>query len=73
MKCKYRHHTNICDRQEREKNSLNEVSLTGYTSYAEERVLPAIIPVSIEASSLGLGPGRTRANFVCVSHKYVNT
>ena len=53
MKCKYRHHTSICDRQERENNSsLNGVSLTGWTNYAEEKVLPAIIPVSIEGQVL---------------------
>ena len=53
MKCKYKHHTSICDREERENSSgPNGVTLTGYTSYAEERVLPAIIPVSIEGQDL---------------------
>ena len=51
-KCKYKHHTSICDRQERENSSPNGVSLTGYTNYAAERVLPAIIPVSIEGQVL---------------------
>ncbi|KAL9958493.1 hypothetical protein ACROYT_G035513 [Oculina patagonica] len=52
LKCKYKHHTSICDREERESSSANGVSLTGYTNYAEERVLPAIIPVSIEGQVL---------------------
>ena len=65
MKCKYRHHTIICDRQERENSSSpNGVSLTGYTNYAEEKVLPAI-PVSIEGqvlwAYLDTGSGR---NFI---------
>ena len=66
VKCKYRHHTSICYRQERENNSSpNGVSLTGYTNYAEEKVLPAIIPVSIKGqvlwAYLDTGSGR---NFI---------
>ena len=64
-KCKYKHHTSICDRQERENSNPNGVSLTGYTNYAEERVLPAIIPVSIGGqvlwAYLDTGSGR---NFI---------
>lgn len=61
MKCKYKHHTGICDQQERESSSLNEasqvsgpsdVSLTCYTTYAEEKTLPAIIPVIIKGEVL---------------------
>ena len=52
LKCKYKHHTSICDREERESSSANGVSLTAYTNYAEERVLPAIIPVSIKGQVL---------------------
>ena len=33
-------------------NSPTEVSLTGYTTYAEEKVLPAIIPVCVEEEIL---------------------
>ena len=66
VKCKYRHHTSICDRQERENNSSPYgVSLTGYTNYAEEKVLPAIIPISIKGqvlwAYLDTGSGR---NFI---------
>ena len=51
-KCKYRHHTSICDRQEKENSSSsNGVSLTGYTDCAE-KVLLAIISVSIEGQVL---------------------
>ena len=49
VKCKYRHHTSICDRQERRNSSSpNTASLTGYTKYLEKRVLPTIVPVSIK-------------------------
>ena len=43
MKCKYKHHKSICDRPERESSNPDGVSLTVYTNYAEEEVLPAII------------------------------
>jgi len=52
LKCKYKHHTSICEREERERSSVNGVSLTGYTNYAEERVLTAIIPMSIKGQVL---------------------
>ena len=42
-KCKYKHHRSICDRPERESSNPDGVSLTVYTNYAEEEVLPAII------------------------------
>ena len=51
-KCKYRHHTSICDRPERESSNPDGVSLTVYTKYAEEKVLPAIIPVGIKGEVL---------------------
>ena len=38
----------LYDKEERE----NEILLTGYTTYAEEKTLPAIIPVSIEGEVL---------------------
>ena len=52
LKCKYKHHTSICDREERESSSANGVSLTGYTNYAEKRVLPAIFCVSMKGQVL---------------------
>ena len=61
LKCKYKHHTSICDKRERASSMQNEVSqtssptevsLTGYTTYAEEKVLPAIIPVCVEGEIL---------------------
>ena len=52
LKCKYKHHTSICDTRERASSMQNEVSLTGYTTYAEEKVLPAIIPVCVEGEIL---------------------
>ena len=74
LKCKYKHHASICDKPERESSMQNEVSqtssptevsLTGYTTYAEEKVLPAIIPVCIEGeilwAYLDTGSGR---NFI---------
>ena len=74
LKCKYKHHTSICDKPERASSMQNEVlqtssptevSLTGYTTYAEEKVLPAIIPVCIEGeilwAYLDTGSGR---NFI---------
>ena len=46
-------------------SSPTEVSLTGYTTYAEEKVLPAIIPVCVEGeilwAYLDIGSGR---NFI---------
>ena len=33
-------------------SSSTEVSLIGYTTYAEEKVLPAIIPVCVEGEIL---------------------
>ena len=33
-------------------SSPTEVSLTGYTTYAEKKVLPAIIPVCVEGEIL---------------------
>ena len=41
----------------------NEVSLTGYTTYAEEKLLPAIIPVCVEGEILWayLDTGRIRS------------
>lgn len=74
LKCKYKHHTSICDKRERASSMQNEVSqtssptevsLTGYTTYAEEKVLPAIIPVCVEGeilwAYLDTGSGR---NFI---------
>jgi len=66
LKCTCRHHTSICDRQERENSSSpHGVSLTGYTNYAEEKVLLTIISVSIEGevlwAYLDTGSGR---NFI---------
>ena len=53
VQCKYRHHTSICDRQERRNSSSpNTASLTGYTYYLEETVLPTTVPVSIEGQVL---------------------
>ena len=52
FKCNYRHHTSICDKQGRDNNGHTEASLTGYTNYAEEKMLPAIIPVNIEGEIL---------------------
>ena len=61
LKCKYKHHMSICDKRERASSMQNEVSqtssdtevsLTGYTTYAEEKVLPAIIPVCVEGEIL---------------------
>ena len=62
-KCKYKHHRSTCDRPERECSNPHGVSLTIYTNYAGENVLPAIIPVSIEGQVLSayLGSGR---NFI---------
>ena len=74
LKCKYTHHTSICDKRQRASSMQNEVSqtssptevsLTGYTTYAEEKVLPAIIPVSVEGEILWayLDTGSSR-NFI---------
>ena len=74
LKCKYKHHTSICDNRQRassmqnevsQTNSPTEVSLTGYTTYAEEKVLPAIIPVCVEGEILWvyLDKGSSR-NFI---------
>ena len=61
LKCKYRHHTSICDKRERASSMQNEVSqtsgptevsLTGYTTYAEMKVLPAIIHVCVQGEIL---------------------
>ena len=64
-KCKYKHHRSICDRPERESSNPDGVSLTVYSNYAEEKVLPAIIPVSIGGqvlwAYLDTGSGR---NFI---------
>ena len=62
-KCKYKHHRSMCDRPERECSNPDGVSLTIYTNYVGEKVLPAIIPVSIEGQVLSayLGSGR---NFI---------
>ena len=74
LMCKYKHHTSICDKRERASSMQNEVSqtssptevsLTGYTTYAEEKVLPAIIPFCVEGeilwAYLDTGSGR---NFI---------
>ena len=74
LKCKYKHHTSICDKRQRASSTQNEVSqtssptevsLTGYTTYAEEKVLPAIIPVCVEGEILWayLDTGSSR-NFI---------
>ena len=64
-KCKHKHHRSICDRPERESSNPDGVSLTVYSNYAEEKVLPAIIPVSIGGqvlwAYLDTGSGR---NFI---------
>ena len=64
-KCKYKQHRSICDRPERESSNPDGVSLTVYSNYAEEKVLPAIIPVSIGGqvlwAYLDTGSGR---NFI---------
>ena len=61
LKCKYRNHTSKCDERERASSLQNEVSqtsgptevsLTGYTTYAEMKVLPAIIPVCVQGEIL---------------------
>ena len=52
-KRKYKHHRSICDRPERESSNPDGVSLTFYSNYAEEKVLTAIIPDSIEGQVLG--------------------
>jgi len=74
LKCKHKHHTSICDNRQRASSMQNEVSqtssptevsLTGYTTYAEEKVLPAIIPVCVEEEILWayLDTGSSR-NFI---------
>ena len=64
-KCKYKHHRSICDRPEKESSNPDRVSLTVYSNYAEEKVLPAIIPVSnwgqMLWANLDTGSGR---NFI---------
>ena len=52
LNCKYKHCISICDKEERERGKPYESLLTGYTTYAEEKTLPAIIPVSIEGEVL---------------------
>ena len=61
LRCNYKHHTSICDTRERASSMQNEVSqtssptevlLTDYTTYAEEKVLPAIIPVCVQGKIL---------------------
>lgn len=55
----------LYDKEERESGKLNEILLTGYTTYAEEKTLPAIISVSIKGEVLWayLDTGSTR-NFI---------
>ena len=72
-KCKYKHHISICDRPERESSNPDGVSVTFYPNYAEEKVLPAIIPDSIEGqvlwSYLDTGSGRNFISREAVSLK----
>ena len=42
----------MCDRPRRESSNPDGVSVTFYSNYAEEKVLPAIIPDSIEGQVL---------------------
>ena len=74
LKCNYKHHTSICDKRQKASSMQNEVSqtssptevsLTGYTTYAEEKVLPAIIPVCVKGEILWayLDTGSSR-NFI---------
>ncbi len=50
LKCNAKHHTSLCDKNEVEKE--NPISLTGFTTFAEEKSLPAIIPVNIKGQTL---------------------
>lgn len=53
LKCKYKHHISICDKEERENSKPNETLLTGHTTYAHrgEDTTP-ITPASIEGEVL---------------------
>ena len=72
-KRKYKHHRSICDRPERESSNPDGVSLTFYSNYAEEKVLTAIIPDSIEGQVLWVyrdtGSGRNFISREAVSSK----
>ncbi|XP_028412574.1 uncharacterized protein LOC114535467 [Dendronephthya gigantea] len=49
LKCKARHHTSLCDKNEDDQeNKL----VTGFTTITEEKSLPAIVPVKIKGQTL---------------------
>ena len=52
LKCNAKHHTSLCDKREADKENENKTSLTGFTTFSEEKSLPAIIPVSINGYTL---------------------
>ena len=59
MKCKARHHTNLCDKtnatvtkeQDKENTPKVEKNYTGYTSQADNESLPSIVPVEIQGET----------------------
>ncbi|XP_028405760.1 uncharacterized protein LOC114528332 [Dendronephthya gigantea] len=61
VKCKARHHTSLCDKEDDAGNSV----FTGYTSPVEGQTLPPMIPVNIKGGTLWayLDSGSSR-NFI---------
>ena len=63
FKCGSKHHTSLCDKKE--KNQGTEPVLNGYSTFDEEKSLPAIVPVKIHGevmwAFLDTGSGR---NFI---------
>ena len=65
LKCKHKHHTSICDIDRERAACRMKCHKPGYTTYAEEKVLPSIIPVCVEGEILWayLDTGSSR-NFI---------
>ena len=61
----HKHHTSICDIDRKRAACRMKCHKPGYTTYAEEKVLPAIIPVCVEGEILWayLDTGSSR-NFI---------
>ena len=52
LKCNAKHHTSLCDKNESGNSNQNSTMLTGFTTFMDEKSLPAIIPVNIGGQTL---------------------